>query len=84
LRLQDCYTLILKPYRWMLQPGLGASDYTRFVEESRMVLPSAQNYATIGASGRAKTLADDDRETGFPGEDYAHPADCHEPSQTTQ
>jgi hypothetical protein len=68
----------------MLQQGLGAADYTRFLEESRMVLPSAKNYATIEASDRAKTLGDYDREPGFPGEGYAHPADCHEPSQTTQ
>jgi hypothetical protein len=68
----------------MLQQGLSALDYTRFAEESRMVLPSAKNYATIETRKRAKTLAGYHHQLGFPGENYAHPADCHEPSQTTQ
>jgi hypothetical protein len=67
-----------------VQQGLDAADYTRFAEESRIVLPSSKNYATIGASKRAKTFTADDHQTSCTGEDYAHLADCHEPSQTTQ
>ena len=40
----------------MVQQGLGAPDYTRFVEESRMVLPSAKNYATIGGQVHVRDL----------------------------
>jgi hypothetical protein len=43
-----------------------------------------KNYATIGASIWAKALAAYDRKTDSTGGDYAHPANCHEPSQTTQ
>jgi hypothetical protein len=68
----------------MLQQDLSAADYTRFAEESRMILPSAKNYATIDPSIRAETLAEYHQQRRFPGENYAHPADCHQPSQTTQ